>query len=126
MNSLLQQLVAIAGSLILAIPPGWCCGSLPVVPADFTPVRSTCCHHTTKNRPNQSKPPVAPPTIKCCCQRDATAPEKSIPKAEAAALVVALLVNMPGDLDAQACWATESILHLPGPRLHVLQCVWRC
>jgi hypothetical protein len=36
------------------------------------------------------------------------------------------LVNAPGDLDAPASCARENLLHPPGPRLHVLQCVWRC
>jgi hypothetical protein len=126
MNPLLQQLVAVAGSLVLAIPPGWCCGSVPSVPADSAPVRSTCCHHAAKNLPTKSKQPLAPPTVQCCCQRDATAPEKSTTISDATVMVVPLIVSVPGDPDGQAWCAKESILHLPGPRLHVLQCVWRC
>src|SRR5436305_11277607 len=82
MQSLLLQLVVAANSLALVLPPGWC-GSFVrhdrKVPA---PVRATCCHQPVQDCPPRSERPPAHPGVRCCCERDATAPEKPVQPAE--------------------------------------------
>lgn len=128
MHPLLLRLVAVASSLVLALPPGWCSGFMRHERAAPTPAPAptTCCHHTAKGQPSEPEQPPAPPTVECCCQRDATVPEKSVQPTDAPALVLPLVVELPAEIGGQARCEAAGVLVPPGPRLHVLQCVWRC
>jgi hypothetical protein len=130
MQPLLLRLVAVVSSLVLALPPGWCGGFMRherAVPAPSAPpAKTTCCHHTATDQPSEPEQPPAPPTVECCCQRDATVPEKSVQPTDAPALVLPLVIELPADLGGQSRYESAGVLLPPHPRLHVLQCVWRC
>lgn len=123
MNSFVFQLVALATSLVLALPPGWCSGLMQHEPAQSAPVKATCCH---QDKPCDSQEAPARPTIECCCSWDATAPEKSVQPTDTP--TPALPVVVAGRTPNLGCLAGESVIapFHSGPRLHVLQCVWRC
>ena len=126
MPPFLLHLVAFASSVVLALPPGWCCGVVRHERTPPAPVQTGCCHHTAKGQPSEPEQPPAPPTVGCCCQRDATVPEKSVQPTDAPALVLPLAVELTADLGGQSPCQAAGVLTPPGPRLHVLQCVWRC
>jgi hypothetical protein len=91
------------------------------------PAQTTCCHHrTAQDRPSEPKELPARPGVECCCQRDVTVPEKPVEPPEPAALVLPPVADMPAVLVGQAHGDTAGLVLPPGPRLHVLQCEWRC
>jgi hypothetical protein len=126
MKSALLRIVVCAISLVLALPPGWCGTFLPHDRAEPAPVQGTCCHRTAQGSPPEPKQPPARQTVECCCQRDATVPEKPVQTLDAPALALPLLADTSPGLVEEADRDTASFLLQPGPRLHVLQCVWRC
>ena len=126
MQPALFQLVAVATSLVLALPPGWCCipvsqGRTPAVPE---PAR--CCHRTAPSGLPQPEEPPARPTAECCCQRDATVPEQPVQPTGPAALAMPLPTDAPALVARPGRADSAGIPRPPDPRLHVLQCVWRC
>ena len=123
MNSLFLQLVAVATSLVLALPPGWCSGLMRHEQAESVPAKATCCH---LDQPCDSQEAPVTPTVECCCSWDATVPEKSVQPSETPNFVLPLVIA--GFTPDLGCLAGESLIapFYSGPRLHVLQCVWRC
>src|SRR5262245_29823616 len=76
-NTLLQQFVAVATSLILALPPGSCSVFQPHDRDDSRPT-TKCCHQTSPNTPCDSEKTPAQPSVKCCCVQDAPLPQKAV------------------------------------------------
>lgn len=127
MKSVLLQLVAAASSLVLALPPGWCGAFLRHDRAEPAPVQATCCHRTAQRHPSNSEQVPVRPTVECCCQREATVPEKSVPPTEVSTLALPLVAdNALADLSVLARGEAAAAPFRSGPRLHALQCVWRC
>jgi hypothetical protein len=124
MNSLLLQFVALGTSLVLALPAGWCGLFVRNGQAKCMPAKATCCHGPASSEP--SKAP-AQPSVQCCCQRDATLPEKPIQWDDAGRVVMPVVVDpLAPDLALLATNLTALAPISTGPPLHVLQCVWRC
>lgn len=127
MHSLLSQLVAFASSLVLALPPGLCCGAMQFEPAKAAPAAKGCCQHAAEAPPADSKPTPPTPHIECCCERDLTLPEKSVKRADMTALALPVLVDdADSGLDSAVAAEAMEAPFRPGPRLHVVKCVWLC
>jgi hypothetical protein len=125
MNSFLIQLVAVASSLVLAFPPGWCSGFMRHDRAEPAPAQATCCHRTAHEQPCESKEAPADPRVECCCARDVALPERSVQPTDIIALP--LVADSPlADLGLPVRGEAADAPFRSGPRLHVLQCVWRC
>lgn len=123
MNSLFVQLLAVATSLVLALPPNWCTGLMQHDQAKPAPAKTTCCH---QGQPCDPQEAPAKPTIDCCCSWHGTVPEKSVQPTDAPSLALPVIVaGVASDLDRIAGESIIAPFH-SGPRLHVLQCVWRC
>jgi hypothetical protein len=125
----LTKIVAVVMSLILALPQGFCCvTTLPERPADPVPMKnSSCCHQAPPKE--QKSPPQAPREQKgkCCCTWDTSIPEKQDNTNDSQSLIeAAFIVDFVGShVSTPSVTATVTPL-LFGPRLHVLQCIWRC
>jgi hypothetical protein len=127
-SALFHQFVAIATSVLLALPPGSCWVLQRFERDDRSPVQAECCctptDAATQSQPTPEAP--VPPRVKCCCAQDAPLPEKSVKPFDVSLSFAALsdlFVFAPeaGAEDAAAISPLSS-----NPRLHVLQCVWRC
>lgn len=126
MRPVLLQLVAAAGSLVLALPPGWCCPPVRHVRPESAPVPSTCCHGRVPDRPADPEPPQAPVKAECCCQQEATVPEQPVQPPEPAVLAEPHMSGDPALVAGHVRADMVGVVAPPGPPLHVLQCVWRC
>ena len=126
MNSRIVQLVAVAASLVLALPPGWCSGLMRRNTAELTPAKAACCHRTGDHQPSGSQKAPTKPALECCCAWQATVPENSVQPGDTPAPALPLVV---ADVPPVRVWLVGESVIAPfhcGPRLHVLQCVWRC
>lgn len=139
MHSRLMHTLALAGGLLLALPPGWCCmvgpwgsaqkaGSRAAVPASCCGQCGSCCRTSqVPVEPAGPAPPQAPlPPAKCPCgDRHATAPDG--PKVVTGDLV---LLAPPTIESAPAWCASERIVLSPvfysDLSLQVLHRVWLC
>lgn len=127
MNSFLLQLVALASSVVLALPPGWCSGFMRHDRAEPAPVQTTCCQRTAHDKPSEQEETPVDSSVQCCCERDATLPEKSVQPTDTPALALPLVAGaILADLSRNAGGEAAETPFPSGPRLHVLQCVWRC
>jgi hypothetical protein len=126
MKSVLLQLLAVANSAVLALPPGWCGAFMRHDRVQPAPVQATCCHRAAQGHPSKSEQVPSRPTVECCCQRDATVPEKPVHLPDAPPLALPLVADIPAMLVGQPHGETAGVFVSPGPPLHVLQCVWRC
>jgi hypothetical protein len=125
MNSFLFRLVAVASSLVLALPPGWC--GVMHGRAEPAPVQPTCCHGTAHERPSESKEAPADSPVECCCARDVGLPERPVQPTDILALTLPPVADGPlADLGLPGRGAAAAAPTRSGPRLHVLQRVWRC
>lgn len=128
MNTLLHHLIAVATSLILALPPGSCGAYVQHDRADSAPVKkASCCHETAHKRPCDSGNSPSKPSVKCCCERDAALPVKSINPTDSLAFDYSVVadhfsMNVGTLLGIHAA----AIPAHSGPRLQILLCVWRC
>jgi hypothetical protein len=116
MRWFILQLVAIASTFALALPPGSCAALMHERQAE----QATCCH------PQPHVPASPTPVERCCCAQDSTLPERSV----TAPVSLDLLLHLAGmppaaDRSAAAAESPEALV-IFGPRLHVLKCVWRC
>jgi len=125
MNSLLLQLVALTSSFLLALPAGWCSG-LMHDRTDSVPVQATCC----QTEPQEPSSPQQTPTerdVGCCCSWDGTLPQKSVqPDDSSSAAVAPPVAGFTADFGLVTAGKAVVAPFHSGPRLYVLQCVWRC
>lgn len=87
---------------------------------------SSCCHRVSQDQPTPSDQAPQPGSVECCCQRDLVPPTKTVELDSDSGFVQPCVADDStaisyGDLQDQE----TSSLRLE-PRLHVLQCVWRC
>jgi hypothetical protein len=128
MHTFLHQLLAVAMSLVLALPPGSCGAVVQHDRADSAPVKkASCCHETAHSRPCNSENTPSKPMVQCCCVRDTALPEKSVQPTDSldlAFVVVAehFTMNVGSLLGSHAAVIPAH----SGPRLQILLCVWRC
>ncbi|MBI2806609.1 MAG: hypothetical protein HYX68_16635 [Planctomycetes bacterium] len=128
MTAILQQLIAVVTSLILALPPGSCCVFVQNGPVDSTPVKkASCCHKTAPKPPCDSGKSPAKPSVKCCCERDAALPENSVQTAETHDLAFNVVADhVPLNVGSLIGDDAEFAPVRSGPSLQILLCVWRC
>ena len=132
MGRLLFQLIAVATSLILASPPGFCSIVVPrkaaaiakstVVPRLSSVRRCRSCpvedQSGQRQIPNES-------AWHCCCSLDPRLPHKPVPTPDAPVAVVAFTCHNASDPQL-LCVPDRQSPTPSGPRRHVLLCVWRC
>jgi hypothetical protein len=152
MNLLLFKFVIVAQTLLMALPPGWCCTSAlrADVPRDdrqqeSTPATTPCgcpiaaqaiaqpkplalpaALHPASHHPATSQPAPTSSTVHCCCTRDVTvnSQAKLVDDSSAVSLLPAAITSDPThDLVADI---SRELEFPPGPSLMVLHCVWRC
>ncbi len=133
MASFLVRFLTLVGSLLLALPPGWCCMLWPQAPAQETrtaasQTRPCCGQCEPEGKPPAPSPgkPAPLPAGKCPCHdRDTTSPDA--PKGVGPHLLAPatpLVVGPP------PCWAGSG-RHVDPPAfvsnpLRLLNCVWLC
>ena len=126
MTAFLHRFVAVAVSLVLAVPPESCSVIKQHDLAESAPVKATCCHQTTPHRPCDSGNVPTQPSVQCCCAQDAALPQKSVKPTDTLTLAFSAIANHLSP-DLGSFWGETAITAIRcGPRLHVLQCVWRC
>ena len=128
MQPFLHQLLAVVTSLTLALPPGSCGVFVQHDRADSAPVKQpTCCHKTVSTAPCESEHSPTKPSVKCCCGSDAALPEKSAQPTDNHDLALASVAEYVSlcDVSLPGGAAAANPAHF-GPRLQILQCVWRC
>src|ERR1700722_284682 len=127
MTTFLHQFVAVVTSLVLALPPGSCGVFQRHDLAGSIPPKAEGCHRTTPNPPCDSRNVPARPSIKCCCAQDATLPAKSVKPTSPLNWAYFVIADpLSADLAFLLGGETAITPIRSGPRLHVLQCVWRC
>ncbi len=146
MNALLPKLVTLAASLVLALTPGMCCGLVLACRAGSSLAqqaccqpskapncrvkcglaRTACCDQTAKHGTCPSHDTPDRPCNSCCGIRDVTLPEKTIPQTESSNPVLPVVADNSSNLGSGAGGEAAPAFAHAGPRLHVLQCVWRC
>ena len=128
MTAFLQQLVAVVTSLILALPPGSCSVFVQQDRADTAPVKkASCCHKTARKPPCDTGNSPAKPSVKCCCERDAAIPEKSVQPTETHDLAFNVVADhVPLNVGSLFGDIAEFTPVRSGPSLQILLCVWRC
>jgi hypothetical protein len=129
MNVFSTKLVAFLGSILLALPPGWCCKAAGLERAQPAPVqKSRCCDGNAPDQPAQSTNiPCQSSNCACCRDGNAVVPEK---QEHLDSVTPSFDVVFATDVDAGVRSMSFvdvpfSVIHF-GPRLHILQCVWRC
>ncbi len=126
MKEVVLQVVVVASGLALALPPG-CCGAFNRQGrTDTVPARMACCHRTASGSPSESNPLPVRRAVECCCRRDATVPEKLVQPVAPSATALLFVGETPDGFVGQFTRSPAGVVLLPGPLLHVLQCVWRC
>jgi len=125
MNCIPFKSVVLGLATLLALPPGWCCGTLQHDTAEAAPTKTECCQHSAPEQPRDGLPVT--PGVDCCCSHEATIPAKAVEVAETPTVALFAIRDL-GDLDLGAVRHCDSAALLldPGPKLHVLQCVWLC
>jgi len=130
MNSILHPILSIAYSILLALPPGWCCGVMLQTegqakqPAGESS-QAACCQK--KHVPADESQHVPAPQAVCCCDRTAIAPEKAIPPAISVDFAFPAILDVAAEMsDSYITWNLVELPYQSGPPLRVLRCVWRC
>ena len=130
MNHLLLQIVALASSVLLTLPVGWCNRSAALTAADHPSVPSCCssaCAGTESRHLEGAAVPRGPlPAEDCCCQWEATVPQKTLPAEADSGLLLPTAFALAGHAPGPRVVAVTTSPNRSGPRLHVLHCVWRC
>lgn len=125
--------LALACSLLVALPPGWCCirpsgccnrASAQAGKSIPEPCAGCCAgKHAPIDSP-QPEPAKAP--ARCCCEHNYTPP----PAPDDTDADLAVFAGLPAALadlaDDQVVGDDSLILHVHSPPLRLLLCVWRC
>lgn len=126
MKTFSLQLCTLLNAMLLALPPGWCMSVCQPQIAEPAAAKMSCCQRAAAKTTDSTKSPVMP-TVRCCCLRDATVPEKSVQLPDVHSLFLPTVSNDLASLGEYP--ATYEAAFIPidaGLRLHVLLCVWRC
>jgi hypothetical protein len=138
MSSLFRQVLAFTCSVLVALPPGWCCfietspccqtQTPPKKEQPADPPPCCCCHHQAGAEEHVSDVPAQPsaPQKLCCCEPTPSAlPRIEKFSADLTAVLLPLPVEAPTVFSVSVPTGPGSLLS-SSPPLHVLQCVWRC
>lgn len=128
MNTFLYQVIVLASSLMLALPSGSCTAFVRHDGTDSASVKkASCCPQTDHNRPCDSGQFPSKPSFKCCCERDAALPEKSVQPTDSVKLGFAILADhVPMNVGSVLGIGAAVIPSHSGHHLQILLCVWRC
>jgi hypothetical protein len=127
-----RHILVLSATLLLALPPGWCCFMPRQTQASTRPEGShDCCHgspvsphHPTA--PDRDEAPVAPATS-CCCVTDATSPaDPQTPAADPSSVPLAVPVGDVSLSPASHPFIRDVQPHAPSPPPRILHCVWLC
>jgi hypothetical protein len=126
-----RSLVALV-SLLLALPPGWCCGApLPGERDALAPTRHSCCPVSRNASPAEkpAHPRKQAPADRggCACPDRASATAdgaKSVPVEMGLPLTAARPLAIP--VFPGAGGAASAGQEVPSPTPHLLHCVWLC
>src|SRR5262249_2346050 len=127
----LARSLALSCSLIVALPPGWCCvtppGSTSKASTGSAPSHHCCVREKCGDSPSQSPTPAPQPCERCpCMDRDLSTPEQS--RTSDMALTPAPFValpELPNLLIASRDFGQPTTQIATNP-LHVLNCTWLC
>ena len=128
--SLSRSLVALV-SLLLALPPGWCCAALPGEREATAPALHSCCHVNTKTPAGRApahlhqRPPAECPGC-ACPDRDSAAANR--PQTGPVQLTLPLNVApTPAVPVFNESGPTASAgRHVSSPPPQLLHCIWLC
>ena len=146
MVSRVVQYLALASSVFLVLPEGWCCALLgnqaqttnSQAKSNTSDVPETtgeccpCCHRSNELAPKQIPSPVVPPSgpaksLCACSDREATLPNTTSVEQVDASFILFLL---PLDAMANGTGLRVALVARdrspPHPALHVLHCLWLC
>lgn len=124
MNALAPKLVALFAAVVLALPPGLCCGMSDVSAKASEP--TSCCYQATHSSLVKHHPAPAQPKANCCCSLRAATPTSSVQAPDSATvsgIFYVPLLNSP--VAADPAFSTVPVVTRTGPPLHALLCVWR-
>lgn len=125
MNPILAKTVVLSMVTLLALPQGWCCSVPMDEVVEAAPAKTKCCQPPTPESPTDRLPTT--PDVECCCSHDEAIPAKAIELPDTPTVALFTVPDL-GDLDlgsVRDC-DSEAFLLDPGPKLHILKCVWRC
>ncbi len=134
MSSVLSHTLAVVCSILVLLPPGWCCSvrrsSPAVLPQSADQPAAPCCCHQQQTQQGETAPngPAEPtPSEKrCCCEPIPSTPSRM---EKSSVDLTPATFQLPVEPELVAPERVQpNQLGLPGcsPALHVLQCVWRC
>ena len=123
--------LVLASSLLLALPPSWCCilvsTAAPAAKAAPVAKQSCCMHRCQKQQTPAEKPSV--PSNRCpyCDQLSVLVPSSSGPQIDVGFNFVAVLAPLAPIVTAGAEFRQFALsLHPPACQIHVCNCVWLC
>lgn len=129
MNPLLTRTLSLFCALLLVLPAGLCCVETGPQEASAHKSAAACPACAERGGPKQhdSRPP-APSPDGCCCELHPAVAAKAETKLPDLGAVLAASIAPTGVQPAIA--RDRAVPRSPvvrgGPRVHVLQCVWRC
>jgi hypothetical protein len=126
MHAWLFNLLLLANTLMLTLPPGSCCREL-LRAGEAKPAAKACCREHSPADSSSSAP--APLAQHCRCPREAVAPSKARlekPRGEFAGWTAPLPLIAPERISLLAAGRAIERFQNPGPSLQILLCVWRC
>jgi hypothetical protein len=125
------RVLALVCTLLLALPPGWCCilqsTALAVRGKERLAARPACCGHCKGHAPTKSSDPVRLPPGSCpCTDRALTVP--SAPRVVACESAVVTPLALPEPVVSGATAGDGGACSLPVFSLppRVLNCLWLC
>jgi hypothetical protein len=120
---MLVRFLTLICSLILVLPPGWCC-LVPVRSAEGATARRCCgCPHCRRPDPAPKPAPVKPHECPCF-DRQFTPPTGPQTLPAGAAMMAPLPPFEPAP--AESLRLDRAAVHLADPPLHLTHCTWLC
>ncbi len=136
----LARSLALLSSLLLALPPGWCCSVGLAACGEKPPLAEKqenappshkgccCCPEALQTEPAESAPAPKPnkPVTSCCCEKQPTAlpdtgwhlPDWDVSPPAIPVARLSVVRGVPGP--------TGRVFVASSPPLYVLHCVWLC
>ncbi len=132
MDTTVRRALLVAASLLLALPPGWCCvaPSAPAGPAQ-APARHACCHGGRKapasrtSIPTPRPAPLGGPSCPCFDRAPAKPARPGIDTTDSSLPPAPALTPALPIANAVGGTAPPS-RRAPSPSLQLLHCVWLC
>jgi len=141
MGQRFSQLLLLTCSLLLVLPPGWCCytwsarccAKQQASGADLPKTAATsCCHKEEDSASQPGQPssvpakPSSPTPDSCCCEHQPTLPTSNDSSWSIPVFALATLTPDFAPIDLQPYRTVERAGFQTLPLLHLLHCVWLC